>query len=319
MTARSVWLGIGAMLTAGVMTGCGEETLTPGESERPAFATAATSSATGDAVQLLLDQANVALAAQGANHRIALAEYLGDGTELGAVIISRSLGNKRLAHDFVPNDPRRGWSGAPGGTTDDITYAIDATLDATPILGGLTAADTRAAILSGTASWEALACSNLPQVEVGNFGLDIGLVAFLNGLGGSPFIFADVQHAGFRDIDFAGGILGVTFTLIFIDGAGNPTDVNGDGRLDTALREIYYDASRTWRVNANIDVESVAVHEIGHGLSQAHFGNVFIRNDGTVDASPRAVMNALYLAPFQVLTGTDNAGHCGDWASWPVN
>jgi hypothetical protein len=63
----------------------------------------------------------------------------------------------------------------------------------------------------------------------------------------------------------------------------------------------------------------VAVHEFGHGLSQGHFGNIFIRSDGTVDASPRAVMNALYTSPFRVLTGTDKGGHCGIWDTWPSN
>jgi len=244
---------------------------------------------------------------------------VGDGAEIGSVVISRTLGNKRLSSDFVPNDPRRSWSGPVGGGVDNITYAIDATDDATPAFGGLTAADTRPAIVRAMDSWEALTCSTLPLTAVPDFGLDIGLVAFLNGLGGSPFVFADVQHAGFRDIDFAGGILGVTFTFVFIDGTGAPTDIDNNGRLDAALREIYYDASRVWRVGTNIDVESVALHEAGHGLSQAHFGNIFIRNDGSVDASPRAVMNTLYLAPFSALTGTDACGHCDNWANWPNN
>ena len=137
-------------------------------------------------------------------------------------------------------------------------------------------------------------CSVLPLTQNPSGAIDIGVVAFLNGLGGSPFIFADVQHAGFRDINFAGGILGVTFTFIFVN-AGVPTDADGNGLADVAFREIYYDPSFIWRDNnvRNIDVESVAVHEMGHGLSQAHFGNDQHQNDGSLfDASPRAVMNA---------------------------
>ena len=69
-------------------------------------------------------------------------------------------------------------------------------------------------------SWDDELCSNLPLSRNPDFGIDIGLVAFLNGLGGSPFAFADVQHAGWRDIDFGGFTLGATFTFGFVDGGG---------------------------------------------------------------------------------------------------
>jgi hypothetical protein len=70
---------------------------------------------------------------------------------------------------------------------------------------------------------------------------------------------------------------------------------------------------------SGIDVQSVAVHEIGHSLSQAHFGKVFYKKNGDIKASPRAVMNALYTSPFKELTGTDKGGHCSIWGEWPNN
>jgi hypothetical protein len=155
--------------------------------------------------------------------------------------------------------------------------------------------------------------------------LDIGIVAFQNGLGGSPFIFADIQHAGWRDINFAGGILGVTFTFGFIDVSQLPnivfTDIDNNGKSDAAFREIYYDPSFSWADNgvSNVDVETVALHEAGHGLSQAHFGKVFIDNNGNIKFAPRAVMNAVYVSPQRSLLGTDNGGHCSNWANWPNN
>ena len=273
----------------------------------------------------IMDDANVALAARGEHYQVAKAEYVtrvSDG-EFGGTVLAKDVGNKQLADDFVPNDVNReDWSGPAGGAADNITYAVDQTGDAVPPLGGLTAAQTDAAIVAAMSSWDAVNCSDLPITRNDDFGLDIGLVAFLNGLGGSQFVFADVQHAGW-EIDFAGGILGVTFTFIFIDDDGNEVDADNDGRTDVAFREIYYDPSFGWAVDgvddADIDVESVALHEAGHGLSQAHFGKVWLKNDGTLKASPRAVMNALYAAPFRSLAGTDNGGHCSNWAQWPNN
>src|SRR5690606_11455656 len=133
-----------------------------------------------------------------------------------AEVLQKDLGNKRLGADFVPNDPRRVWSGAPGGITDNITYAIDQ-VDAQPLSPGVTAAETNAAIDASMATWDAQTCSDLGLTQVSDGGVDLGYIAALNGLGGSFSIAADVQHAGFRDINFAGGVLGATFTLVFID------------------------------------------------------------------------------------------------------
>ncbi|MGH7659142.1 MAG: hypothetical protein ACREL6_12985, partial [Gemmatimonadales bacterium] len=223
----------------------------------------------------IMDDMNAELASAGADYRAVTAEYVtGSGEAAGATVISKDVGNKHLAFDFVPNDPRREpWSGPSAGPGDDITYAIDQTGDAVPFFGGLSGAQTTAAIESAMGTWEGTNCSNLPLTRNPDFGFDIGVVAFLNGLGGSPFVFADLQHAGWRDINFAAGILGVTFTFRFIDGAGNSTDIDNNGVFDAAFREIYYDPSFAWSNDGSaIDVETVALHEAGHGLSQAHFG-----------------------------------------------
>lgn len=271
---------------------------------------------------VMMDDLNAALEAEGADYRAAVAEYVTTGGQnAGGTVLSKVVGNKQLGHDFVAFDNRRaGWSGSTTGPADNITYAIDRTGDAVPPFGGLTAAQTTAAILRAMATWEKAACSSLPLTENADFGIDVGVIAYLNGLGGSPYVFADVQHAGWRDINFAGGILGVTFTFVFVDG-GEPTDVDGNDKLDTAFREIYYDPSYSWKDDgvSNVDVESVALHEAGHGLSQAHFGTVALKNDGRLQASPRAVMNALYAAPLRRLLGTDVGGHCSLWADWPNN
>jgi hypothetical protein len=73
-----------------------------------------------------------------------------------------------------------------------------------------------------------------------------------------------------------------------------------------------------WRINGFPDVESVALHEFGHGLSQAHFGEAFLTDsNGKVHFAPLAVMNAGTDRVSQELLGTDVAGHCSIWGNWP--
>lgn len=289
-----------------------------------AFTATASANDAASEIAAALETMNLALAQQGADYRAGMAEYLtGEGEEIAITIIAKNVGNKQLGFDFVPGDARRaGWSGPAGPGDDDITYAVDTTLDAVPPFGGLTAAETDAAIDRAMATWDMLTCSDLPIVRNPDFGIDVGVVAFIisGGAVGSPFVFADVQHAGWRDLNFGGGVLGVTFTFGFTSG-GVFTDVNNDGKLDAAFREIYYDPSFNWADDGvtNIDVESVALHEAGHGLSQAHFGTVFLDTNGVLKFAPEAVMNAVYVGPRRDLKGTDDAGHCSLWGQWPQN
>lgn len=273
----------------------------------------------------VMDAVNAGLAEEGEAYRAAMAEWISGPArgEAGNTVFAKDVGNKQLAFDFVPNDGRRPWSGPPNGPTDNVTYAIDQTGDAVPPFGGLDADQTTAAIQRAMSTWDNVQCSDLALMQNPDFGIDIGVVAFIfsGGLVGSPFIFADVQHAGFRDLNFAGNILGVAFTFGFVDGGGNFTDVDSNGKLDAAFREIYYDPSFSWADDGstNVDVETVALHEAGHGLSQAHFGKVWLDNKGNLKLSPAAVMNAAYTGPRRALKGTDNGGHCSNWSQWPNN
>lgn len=278
-------------------------------------------------LQASMAETNAALAGAAANYRVVKAEYITSvqSGEVGAEVLAKDVGNKRIGSDYVPNDERReAWSGtAPG-----LTYAIDQTADAVPLAGGLSGAETDAAIVRSMETWEEQSCSTLDFTRTVTAD-DIGVVAASIGAPTSPLTYGDIQHAGFTDLNFGGGTLGVTFTFMFCDPCSPTpvfTDVNGDGLDDTAFAEIYYDpffddGGFLWPwvddgIN-DIDVESIALHEVGHGLSQGHFGTVFIKNNGDLNRSPFAVMNALYAEPLRVLQGTDSGGHCGLWDSWP--
>ena len=259
---------------------------------------------------------NDALADQGASYRVHTLEWIApnDADEAGTTVIAKDVGNKQLTFDFVPFDARRApWSGPTGGPDDDITYAVDTFA---PQASNLPLAVSEAAIDRAMGTWDAAQCSDLPITKIPlPPGVDVGAAA-----GG--FIVGDINHGGW--LGLPPGVLGVTITFGFCAPcAPTPvfTDIDGNGKGDTAFRDIFYSSGFFWADDgvSNFDVETVALHEAGHGLSQAHFGSIQIKNNGNVQASPRAVMNAIYLGPFRNLAGTDNGGHCSNWAQWPNN
>jgi hypothetical protein len=176
--------------------------------------------------------------------RVVMAEVItaAESGEAGITVLAKDLGNKQLDFDFVPFDPRRagtpvtdgGWSGSIDGPTDDITYAVDQLGGA---IDGLTQAQTNAAIDAAMATWDGQTCSDLPITKNPDFGVPLGVLA-----GG--FLVADVMHAGWDKLNFGGGVLGVTFTFLFCapcEPTPVYTDIDSNGKLDTAFGEIYYD------------------------------------------------------------------------------
>ena len=280
---------------------------------------------TAPLVSPALQAMNDRLAQMNMNIRILKAEYVTASTAnkvnaKGNTLICNDR-DLRLASQFVPNDSRRNADGR------NITYLVDQS-DATPN-GGLSSAQTEAAIDRAMSTWNSQTCASIPIVKRADSGADPDLVDGLLGFGsvGTPYL-ADIVHAGwmppaFFDLLFPGGgtsFLAVTFTFILIDPATD-SDINGDHQFDVGGREIYYNNYFTWGINANppvADVESVALHEAGHGLSLGHFGMIFLDQSGNLQFSPFAVMNAVMFGQNHVLQGTDNAGYCGEWANWPT-
>lgn len=266
-------------------------------------------------VQFMTD-VNAELQNQGASIQLYMIEYY-NSDEAGNTVFFNDRGDKQLDSDFVPGDPRRGGS-------MDIAYAYDGTEGTT--LSGLTQAETDGAILSAMNTWDNVTCSDeLMLTNLGATPFDLGYVQALLGLGGS-FFYTDIMHSGFNsdlfDVLYGPGsnVLAVTFTYIWVTTDGPPTDIDNNGKTDVAFRDIYYNDSVPWKIGNHYDVETVVLHEAGHGLSQAHFGKLFLSSGNTkFHYAPRAVMNAGYMGILTTINGSDEAGHCSIWGEWPYN
>lgn len=277
------------------------------------------------------------LEAMGSNIRLSHAELSVSkegGYDTMKIVFFKDTGNKQLGSHWVPNDPR----GATG--TTDVLYATD-TVDGIANCGGSCTIDsvtTTAAIDAGMASWDAIDCTSLPIVNIGAFPFDLGLVQEILGFGGlDGTLVGGITHAGWLPLEFfeafAGAdgefILGVTFTFIWVDDdTGVPTDINSDGKDDTALREIYMNNHFEWEIGNSMgtgwyDIEAVMNHEQGHALSQGHFGSITLNPAGKVIWTPKNGDNVMLAAIgsnqlFEGFHGTDKGGHCSIWANWPL-
>ncbi|HEX2027085.1 MAG TPA: matrixin family metalloprotease [Nitriliruptorales bacterium] len=221
---------------------------------------------------------------------------------------------------WVANDSRR----LADGT--NITYLVDR--DDGRTSSSLSARTTEAALDRALATWDAQDCLSAPILKRDdhNSGPDIFDSFFGFGRLGDPFL-ADIVQAGWLPGEFfeavSGGqrdILALSVTFIFVDpDTGEPTDVNNDRYLDTALNEVYYNdffgsrrtaaANHPWAIDSPlpaIDVETVALHESGHSLGLGHFG-----------PPPDAVMNPVYAGIRQEPLSADLSGLCAYWRSWP--
>jgi hypothetical protein len=223
---------------------------------------------------------------------------------------------------WVANDARRLADG------DRITYLVDQSDGRTA--SGLLSEETEAAIDRSFTTWQTdPSLEKVTLVKRPDPGQDPDIYDSFFGFGrfGNPF-FADIVNAGwlpreyFETVGGPGGgrgILAFSVTFIFTDDEGNPTDINGDGYLDSALNEVYYNdtfgnrrtdrAGNPWAINQQlpaIDVETVSLHENGHSLGLGHFG-----------PPPTAVMNPVYGGILQSPLSADSSGMKTIWGSWP--
>jgi hypothetical protein len=269
----------------------------------------------------VLTYVNQQLAAQGLSVRAEAIEFytIGGGRPSNRI--------HQQAFHWVPFDPNRNAQG------DDITYIALDELANGNTASGLSAADTAAAIDRAMNTWNTgeRCLSNVDIVKRNSPGGDNTIFDSIYGFGGladGDIFAADIINAGwyprayFEAVGGPGGgrgILAFSVSFIFTDNAGNPTDINGDNYLDTALNEVYYNdtfgdpgndrAGNPWGINIalpGIDVETVALHENGHSLGLGHFG-----------PPPSAVMNPVYAGIKHAPEPSDHAGMCANYSSWP--
>jgi len=269
-------------------------------------------------IKALMNTVNSQLAAGGGSVRLWVTETYTGSQYAGQTVYfnNRTL---RLDADWVPGDPGR------SGNTD-ISWLSDLTEGTAK---GVLLDDTQTAIYRAMTTWNNVGCSYIPLVKLGDTDIDLGYVQYLVGMGGVPGWLADYTLAGWLPAAFfetalgpgtSEYVLGVTFTFIWVDESGNPTDIDNNKKLDVAFRETYFNNDFPWGINTTfpIDVESVVLHEAGHGLSLGHFGKL-IRTDanGKLHFAPKAVMNAGYVTVQQSLSISDMGAFCSIWASWP--
>ena len=314
MRFRRLAAGAGIMLAAA----CSSDSAAP--ETNPTFASSSVLEA--GPISEKLAQINDSLAALGMNIAVQRAEFLLAPTApLGAgQVVFANDRTKLLTSRWVPGDARRLADG------NLITY-----MNFTPFMAANVAGNSESAIDASFGTWDGRKCTGLNLVKRAWNGGNASAILTVGGVATvSPFS-ADVFTLGFLpgfvfDLVLGAGasqnVLGVTFTFIFVTNPGGiPTDIDGDGRTDTALKEVWYNNAFPWTLTglgSNIDVESVALHENGHALELGHFGKIFRTvENGKLHVGTRAVMNAAILGTLRSPLGSDNAAYCENFETWP--
>ncbi|MFO0889707.1 MAG: matrixin family metalloprotease [Isosphaeraceae bacterium] len=187
----------------------------------------------------------------------------------GRLLLYSTLGAQwaygvRITYSFVPD----------GANIGGYPSALFQTLDAK-----FSTATWQQQFQKAAAVWEAVANINLVQVP------DDGSSLGASGNQQGDPRFGDIR---FSAISQSSGTLAVTFL---------PPPINGGSDAG----DIVFNSSTDWRINSAYDLQTVAIHEIGHALGMGH------------SQISTAVMYAAYNAQKQKLTSDDVIGIQSIW------
>lgn len=329
------------MLLTGVLA-CSEDAPTAPMTDAQSTADAKQSGEVSQ-VSPVLAGLDARLAASGSSLRIARADIIWDAKaydEASPTVLFANNRSHKLNYSWVPRDPRR--DGRVG-----VTYAIDPTLTTTGFGFNLPLDDNFQSWSQGQletrleesmTAWRGQTCSDAPIQRVAvPAGVDPDQLDefFLGQPVGNYAQISDIVQGGWIHPNFFGAIapggatqiIGVAFTFWFVDDeTGQPTDIDGNGRLDTGLVEIFYNPNFLWNDGGTgqaVDFYSIITHETGHSLGLAHFGKVFVTKKDAADGisisdvkyAPKALMNAVYVTGRDEIAGSDRAAFCQLWAS----
>jgi hypothetical protein len=342
----SVSLRLGAALALAAAVACADAPVPTSSLSPTAAADARAAAPTSDdnvVYSPLLAQINAGLAASSAPYRVSSAELRIAADGWNAVTSTVLVANDRargFGAEWVKGDPRR--DGRVG-----VTYAFGSNTAIAPTTRNpdgsnvrlVTPAEQTAYIDEAMSAWRNIVCSSKPIAKVPvPAGTDPDVVdQLVRGQAPSQNYAqpADIVQSGWQPASWfralAGGtagnaIIGVTLSFAFTDNAGNPTDIDRNGKADLALSELYYNDRYYWGNGALnvVDFYSIITHESGHSLGLNHFGKVFITKQDAADGisiadvkyAPKALMNAVYVTGRDEIAGTDVSSFCQIWASF---